>query len=212
MSRMQATVYLDDLPRTEDRALRILQEIARQGAEFSEYGPGSEYDLAHRYFKGPDRDYVPFFLQGAKYALSILEQTPAFLLGVDLDDMDPAEDRRVAGQALQLLESLLPLCDLRFAFADWEGANRPRREELDTGGLPWLFWANFYGPAAVERWGRDFLLGAPGWKKNELTGGIIEYVVTPDPLAPLDPGFEGEIRSYFARKVLIELYRPKPIF
>ena len=211
-SRLQASVYLKDPPRSGDRALRILREIAGQGAGFSEFGPGSEYDLAHRYLKGPNRDYFPFFLDGKKYALSILEQTPMMLLGVDLDSMEPAENRKVTARTLQLLESLLPLCDLVFAAADWQGANWPPSAEMLAGGLPWLFWANFYGPAAVERWGREFLLGAPGWKKSEIAGGIIEYVLTPDPLEPPDPGLEDEIRSCFAPRLRIERYDAKPFY
>jgi hypothetical protein len=209
-NRIHVNFYLEDLPRAGDRALRILQEIARQGAELSEFGPGSEYDVVLRYSQGPDRDYFPFYFHGERYALSIMEQTPGMLLGVDLDYVEPAENRRVAAQTLQLLENLLPLCDLRFASADWEGSNLPPDEKL-LAGLPWLFWANFYGPVAVERWGRDFLLGAPGWKKDELAGGIIEYVLTPDPLDPLDPELEEEIRSYFAPRFRIQRYRPEPM-
>jgi hypothetical protein len=211
LNRMQANIYLEDLPRADDKALQILQEITRKGAEFSEFGPGSEYDVVHRYFKGLNRDYFPFLLHDGKYALSVLEQTPAILLEVDLDYADPAENREVASQALQLLEDLLPLCDLRFASADLQGGNLPPSSELLAGGLPWLFWANFYGPAAVERWGRDFLLGAPGWKKDELPGGIIEYVLTPEPHAPVDPELAKEIQSYFAPRFRIERYRPTPI-
>lgn len=211
LSRIQANIYLENLPRAGDKALQILQDLTRKGAEFSEFGPGSEYDVVHRYSEGPNRDYFPFFLQGEMYALSVLEQTPVMLLGVDLDYADDAENRKVAAQTLQLLESLLPLCDLRFASADWQGGNRPPREDLLAGGLPWLFWANFYGPVALERWGREFLLGAPGWKKDELAGGIIEYVLTPDPLAPLDPELEEEIRSYFAPRFRIQRYHPQPM-
>jgi len=75
-----------------------------------------------------------------------------------------------------------------------------------------LFWANSYGPAAVERWGRELLLGAPGWKKGEIAGGIVEYVSTPDLLAPTDPELEEEVRSYFAPRFRVKRYRAKPIY
>jgi hypothetical protein len=210
--RLQTNIYLEDLPRAGDKALQILQELARRGAEFSDFGPGSEYDAIRRYFEGPNREFFPFSLEDGSYALTLLEQTPAALLGVDLNYVDPAENQLLVMRTLELLESLLHLCDLRFAFADRRGAKQPPSSEMLTGGLPWLFWANFYGPAAVERWGREFLLGAPGWKKNEIAGGIIEYVLTPDPLGPPDPGLEEEIRSYFEPQLRIELYRPKPIY
>lgn len=210
--RLQANIYLEDLPRAGDKALGILHELARQGAELSDFGPGSEYDAVRRYFEGPNRDFFPFVLQDGSYSLTLLEKTPAILLGVDLNFVDPAQNQLLVMRTLELLESLLPLCDLRFAFADRRGAKQPPSNEMLAGGLPWLFWANFYGPVAVERWGRDLLLGAPGWKKGELAGGIIEHVLTPDPLVPLDPGLEDEIRSYFAPRLHIERYHPTPIY
>lgn len=211
LETVQANIYLEDLPRAGDKALRILQELVRRGAEFSDVGPGSEYAVERRYFEGPNRDFFTFSLEGGAYSLTLLEQTPAVLLAVDLNYLDPARNQLLLNRALELLEALLPLCDLRFSFADRQGAKQPPSSEMLAGGLPWLFWANFYGPVAVERWGRDFLLGAPGWKKAELPGGIIEYVLTPDPLAPLDPGLEEEIRAYFAPRFRIERYRPQPI-
>ena len=49
---------------------------------------------------------------------------------------------------------------------------------IKNSDLKYIFWANFYGPAYVEKYGRKFLLGAPGWKKEELDDGGILYVVT----------------------------------
>jgi hypothetical protein len=209
---LQANIYLEDLPRAGDKALGILQELVRRGAELSDFGPGSEYDAARRYFEGPNRDFFPFFLEGGDYTLTLLEQTPVALLTVTLNCADPTENQLLVTRTLALLEDLVPLCDVRFAFADRQGAKQPPSSEMLAGGLPRLFWANFYGPAAVERWGRDFLLHAPGWKTAELAGGIIEYVLTPDPLSPLDPELEDEIRSYFAPRLRIERYQPTPIY
>jgi hypothetical protein len=97
---------------------------------------------------------------------------------------------------------------------------RPKYGRIDEGGydkpsdmaiarteLKYLFWANFFGPAFVEKYGKKFLLGAPGWVKEELDDGGILYVATESyfqwwsdpPREPFD---------YFRRQVPeIRLYR-----
>jgi hypothetical protein len=44
--------------------------------------------------------------------------------------------------------------------------------------LWFLNWVNVFGPAYVKEYGKDFLLGAPGFRKEELPGGYILYQVT----------------------------------
>ena len=48
---------------------------------------------------------------------------------------------------------------------------------LGKGPPRFLFWANLFGPETVKQLGSDFVLGAPGWKKERLSDGAILYVV-----------------------------------
>ncbi len=44
--------------------------------------------------------------------------------------------------------------------------------------IPRISWATIFGPRYVEKYGHDFLLGAPGYRKEELPDGSILYQVT----------------------------------
>jgi hypothetical protein len=49
---------------------------------------------------------------------------------------------------------------------------------IAEGRLRSLYWANFFGPAYVERCGRDFLMAVPGGKTEQLDDGGILYLTT----------------------------------
>ncbi len=42
-----------------------------------------------------------------------------------------------------------------------------------------IYWVNFFGPEYVEKYGREFLLNAPGWKKEELSDGGLLLQLSP---------------------------------
>jgi hypothetical protein len=76
--------------------------------------------------------------------------------------------------------------------------------------LAYIYWGNIFGPAYVSHYGRDFLLGAPGWKVEELDDGGILYVTTESYL-PWWHDDQSEILRYFRTKApKVRLYRTKP--
>lgn len=46
--------------------------------------------------------------------------------------------------------------------------------------IAYIFWANFYGPEYVDKYGKDFFLKAPGWCKEELDDGGVLYITCKD--------------------------------
>lgn len=87
---------------------------------------------------------------------------------------------------------------LKAGYTTWEDV-----EELK---LPHLYWANFFGPAYVEKVGKEFLKQAPGWKCEELDDGGLLYVLTPS-LAGTGPvAVVREVQSYFG----VEHVRRRP--
>lgn len=61
-----------------------------------------------------------------------------------------------------------------------------------------IYWANFFGPEYVAKYGREFLLNAPGWKKEELHDGGVFYQLSPQ-ITETDQGPElQELADYFA--------------
>jgi hypothetical protein len=94
---------------------------------------------------------------------------------------------------------------------DQAGENFPSQRSLDRCELQYLYWANFFSPALVEKVGSDFLLRAPGWKKEELGDGGILYV-TLKSFSAWHSSPSSEIVDYFrTRMPILRPYRAKRI-
>lgn len=84
----------------------------------------------------------------------------------------------LANGQLALAERLYPLLLPKFGYVDVWGENRPADKIVRKTELRKVFWANFYNAEYVQKFSRDFFLGAPGWKKEVLCDGGILYVAT----------------------------------
>ncbi len=72
--------------------------------------------------------------------------------------------------------------------------------------LSHVYWANFFGPAYVNKLGQEFLMQAPGWKHEGLDDGGLLYVLTSS-LAGTGPvAVVREVQSYFG----VEHVRRRP--
>jgi hypothetical protein len=91
----------------------------------------------------------------------------------DLSRVDP-----VALGLLAFGRLLYPDLHPIYGWIDEPSGNIPETSEIASTQLRYIFWANFWGPAYVERYGRDFLRGAPGWRVEDLEDGGILYVTT----------------------------------
>lgn len=68
--------------------------------------------------------------------------------------------------------------------------------------LKHISWANFFGPAYVEKYGRDFLLGLPGYKTELLPDGGVFHQLSPTFVAPTEQEalrLRREVIAYCAR-------------
>lgn len=54
-------------------------------------------------------------------------------------------------------------------------------EDIEDLKLPALYWANFFGPAYMNKIGRDKILSAPAWTIEELSDGGVLYVLASSP-------------------------------
>jgi hypothetical protein len=91
----------------------------------------------------------------------------------DLSQVDPVA-RGLLAFGRRLYPDLRPI----YRWIDEPSGNIPETSEIASTRLRYIFWANFWGPAYVERYGRDFLRGAPGWRVEDLEDGGILYVTT----------------------------------
>jgi len=80
--------------------------------------------------------------------------------------------------------------------------------------IPRISWANIFGPSYVEKYGREFLLAAPGFRTKELEDGSILYQVTRHFLLTAEDVDRGpppeEVEGYFRRHPEVRriVYRP----
>lgn len=99
----------------------------------------------------------------------------------------------------------------RYGFIDERGENEPSSKSVELVELKSILWANFFGPEYVEKYGRDFLLAAPGWKTEELDDGGILYV-TRESFVDWWKSKPKEILDYFRQKAPnVKLYRSKGV-
>jgi hypothetical protein len=131
--------------------------------------------LAHPLLQ-PDA-HTPKSARVASCSFGYIHSPRSFRMGQPVKPTKPEQVEAVAsGQvalALLLYNELRPV----YGWIDEPGENEPSTKSIQSADLKYLFWANFYGPSYVERYGRDFVLGAPGWKKEELDDGGVLYVV-----------------------------------
>lgn len=65
--------------------------------------------------------------------------------------------------------------------------------------LPGIYWANYFGPSFVEKFGRIKLLSAPSYIIDELSDGGILIITGPTPLVQKSPEtvvIQNELRIY----------------
>lgn len=88
-----------------------------------------------------------------------------------------------AQDLLELALSLHPHLSPSYGWIDEDDATDRWVTEAIAAKLKVIGWANFFGPSYVNKYGRDFLLGLPGWKVEELADGGVFHQLTPSIVA-----------------------------
>jgi len=81
-------------------------------------------------------------------------------------------------------------------------SNRTREKDVQALEIPHIYWANFFGPEYVEKYGKEYFMKAPGWLHEELDDGGILYVLAPV-MARRVKGYKAlveEVKAYFGLK------------
>src|SRR5262245_1597690 len=94
----------------------------------------------------------------------------------DLRETDHAQWDEIGASVLRFVKMMYPHLRPRFGWID-EFGDIETVKSLAHDQPRFLFWINVFGPELVQQIGKDFLLKAPGWKKEELDDGGILYVV-----------------------------------
>ena len=78
-------------------------------------------------------------------------------------------------------------------------SNRTWEKDVEALEIPHIYWANFFGPEYVAKYGKEYFLKAPGWLHEELDDGGILYVLAPV-MARRVKGYKAlveEVKAYF---------------
>jgi hypothetical protein len=103
---------------------------------------------------------------------------------VDIEPQGRSSDLELYAQnLLELAQSLYLQLSPIFGWVDEDEATGRWIREALAVKLKVIGWANFFGPAYVEKFGRKFLMGLPGWKVKELEDGGVFHQLTPSILA-----------------------------
>ncbi|NLW09840.1 MAG: hypothetical protein GX036_08290 [Firmicutes bacterium] len=193
----------------EKGPIPLFQRLIDLGAEFIEFGePAQHIDPVKVHEEKPQRVNYKFQYQGFEYALAFYVEPGNLYLYGDVNFEEEEKNKLSAATLFSLVETIMPMFSFAFGFFDMAGYSRLSEEAIASAQISTVFWANFFGKSYIERYGKEFLLGAPGWKKEELSDGTIEYVLTGDLFTFPDPSLEEEIKEYFAPKAEIKRFKP----
>ena len=190
----------------------LFQYLIDLGARFSEIiGPRDEYmDPIKEYYEDLERRRYSFHFSGFEYSLVVnTEYSYLFLYGHP-DFEEKHKNELCATTLFGLAEKLITKYSFKYGFFDLSGNDYISEKSIAATQLKRIYWANFYGKPYVKKYGKEFLLGAPGWKKRELADGTIEYILTESLFTRPDPTLEKEIKEYFASKAKVKLFKPSP--
>ena len=84
-----------------------------------------------------------------------------------------------------------------FGWIDFDYGLRTTHEDIEALELPTLYWANFFGPAYVDKIGRDKILSAPAWAIEELPDGGLLYVLASCPGLADDHVSVESVKAHF---------------
>lgn len=142
--------------------------------------------------------------------VSVLPHVGGGMVSVLVDSSDVSQGivARKARNLIVLARMLWPLLCPQFGWVDFTGWNSPTDQAITRRKLTKIMWATFFGPEYIRKYGREFLLGAPGWKKEELEPEGILYIISPDINHRFRVAKAQEIKEYFAPKATATTYRP----
>lgn len=125
----------------------------------------------------------------------------SFEIYVDASDIDRERVEQKAEGLIRLGRLLYPKLQPRLGWIDFTEIGEPTERQIQANKLTRILWANFFGLEYVQKYGREFLLNAPGWLKEELPEGGVLYVLSPDVLHRWSMVNRREVEAYFRQKV-----------
>ncbi len=103
---------------------------------------------------------------------------------------------------LELGRAFYPIAQPMLGYIDEAYANPTLSKDALKLRLKHISWVNFFGPAYVQKYGQDFLLGLPGYQTELLPDGGVFHQLSPTFVAPSEEEakrLRQEVIAYCAR-------------
>ncbi|MBI2942523.1 MAG: hypothetical protein HYY04_19000 [Chloroflexi bacterium] len=84
-----------------------------------------------------------------------------------------------------------------FGWIDFDYGLTTTHADIESLELPALYWANFFGPCYVAKFGREHILRAPAWRIEALPDGGLLYVLAPCPALADEHVSADAVRAHF---------------
>lgn len=133
--------------------------------------------------------------------LGLVLEHGGLLILVDASDVDRTRVVQKVEGLIRLSRLFYPKLQPRLGWVDFTEIGEPTEKQIQATRLTRIMWANFFGPEYVIKYGRDFLLNAPGWLKEELPEGGILYVLSPSLLHRWQVVSRREVEAHFRQQV-----------
>jgi hypothetical protein len=143
-------------------------------------------------------------------SVSYLDETRQLVLNQDADKKNADQWEQLASGQLGFAKMMYSRLRPRFGWID-EFGSIDSEKVASKGQIRFLFWSNVFGPDLVRKIGRDFLMNAPGWKKEELDDGGILYVVEAQYHKWHAHPSRAALQYFQAMMPKIRHYRAKPV-
>src|SRR5690554_2278357 len=157
---VEATNYFSDKLEKEG-PVPLFQYLIDLGARFTEIiGPPDEYmDRIKGYYEKPERGHYRFYFADFEYGLVV--RTEYLFLFSDLDFNEKHKNEFCAATLFDLTKRLIAKYSFKYGYFDLSGNDDLTEKIVAATQLKRIYWANYYGRPYVEKYGKDFLLGAP---------------------------------------------------
>ncbi|MBI4318925.1 MAG: hypothetical protein HY675_10570 [Chloroflexi bacterium] len=130
------------------------------------------------------------------------ERPTSCRMGALIDREDCVEVEPFAERLVRFGLYSYPLVRPAIGYIDKSWAKEPFPADVQRRKLVSLGWVNFFGPPYVEKYGRDFLSGIPGYRVEELPDGGVFHQLSPTFLvedAAVARSLRQEVKDYCAK-------------
>jgi len=100
---------------------------------------------------------------------------------------------------LEIASSIYPILRPAFGIVDYSGMTGGTIfKEVLACKTKTIYWSTFFGPNFVNKYGREYFLNAPTWKKSELSDGGVLIQLNENLKNPRDFVALDEVKKYFS--------------